>query len=371
MSEATFDFASRPGLGDASLFRSPRDLRVLLASRGRPRCCRRRLVDDRLPRGAARLPGPIRPLLRWPPLRAAWVTGLRLVAARRIRRELRSRHLTLRHAIEVIERRWGDAVRGSTEDNPIFIFGAGWRCGSTWVQRLVMSSGKALIWGEPFDRSGIVQTMSGQLLPFGEGWPPDEWFARDAAPITLADQWVANLYPPLPMMIEAHRTFFRHLLEVPAREHGIARWGLKEVRLTTAHARYLRLLFPGAKFVFLIRNPFHAYGSYRGAALPWFERWPDRLTVTARQFGRVWTRLTEDFLENHAALGGLLLRYEDLVSDPGTVERLSAYLDLALSPATAARPLRGDPQKKEAFPFFERRLLMSEVRGPARRLGYR
>jgi hypothetical protein len=327
-------------------------------------------MPSRLPSGVgSRVPRVIRPFLMLRPLRAMYVSGLRHVAARRIRRNLSSSDLVLPRAIEAIERRWGGAVGGSPADNPIFIFGAGWRCGSTWLQRLVMSSGKALIWGEPFDRSCIVQAMSGQLLPLGPEWPSDGWFVGDKGPVALADQWVANLYPPVPLLIEAHRALFRNLFDVPARERGL-RWGLKEIRLTTAHAGYLRLLFPNAKFVFLIRNPFDAYQSYRGASNPWFERWPDRLTVTARQFGRMWTRLAGDFVENHAAVGGLLLKYEDLVSDSATMKRVSDYLEFPLAPAAAARPIRGNPHEKEAVPYFERWLLMDQVGGLSRRLGY-
>jgi hypothetical protein len=328
------------------------------------------MMTTRPPSGARRVVRAIRPLFQLRPLRAVYVTGVRHAAARRIRRSLRPEHLALRPAIDAIQQRWGSAVGGSPAENPIFILGAGWRCGSTWLQRLVMSSGKALIWGEPLDRSCIVQTMSNQLLPFGQGWPPDKWFMGDKDPVALADQWVANLCPPVPRVIESHRTLFRSLFDAPARERGILHWGLKEVRLTTAHAGYLRLLFPGARFVFLIRNPFDAYRSYSSAWSPWFERWPDRLTVTARQFGQLWTRLAEDFLDNHAAVEGLLVRYEDLVSDSGTIKKVADYLELALAPDAAARPIRGVPRQREAVSYLERWLLRDQVRGPGRRLGY-
>jgi hypothetical protein len=320
------------------------------------------------PFGVGKLSQAIQPFLR--PLRALYVTGVRHVAARRIRRALPPTHLALPHAIDAILRRWGSAVAGSPADSPVFIFGAGWRCGSTWLQRLVMSSGNAIIWGEPFDRSCIVQTMSSQLVPLGQRWPLDGWFLGEERPGALADRWVANLYPPVPILIEAHRSLFRRLFEVPARERGIPRWGLKEIRLTTAHARYLHLLSPAAKFLFLVRNPLDAYQSYRGASEPWFERWPDRLIITAGQFGQMWTRLAQDFLENHAAVSGLLLRYEDLVSDSAGIRIVSDYLELPLDPAVAARPIRGIVHEKDAMPGFERRLLKQQVRELSRRLGY-
>lgn len=327
-------------------------------------------MTSRPPSALRRVARAIRPFLQVGPFRAWYVSGTRHAAARRIRRDLRSPRLALPYAIEAIERRWGGGVAGSPAEQPIFLFGAGWRCGSTWLQRLVMSSGTAFIWGEPFDRSGVVQTLSDQLLPLAQDWPPDTWFVDGKGAGALTDEWIANLYPPVPALLEGHRALFRRLFDGPARDRGMHRWGLKEIRLTAAHARYLRLLFPGAKFVFLVRNPLDGYRSYRGAANPWFERWPDRLTVTAREYGRLWTRLAGGFLDEHAALGGLLLRYEDMVSDPSTIQRLSDYLELTLAPAAAARPIRGNPHEKEGVPYLERWLLRDQVRNVGRRLGY-
>ncbi len=52
------------------------------------------------------------------------------------------------------------------DESPIFIFSSGWRAGSTYLQRLVMSSGKVLIWGEPFDKSDLIQSLSTSMIPF-------------------------------------------------------------------------------------------------------------------------------------------------------------------------------------------------------------
>jgi hypothetical protein len=233
-----------------------------------------------------------------------------------------------------------------------------------------MSSGKVLVWGEPFDHSGIVQKMASQLLPFTNDWPREEAFLGNEVTPALVDRWVANLYPSRDSLLEAHRSFFHTLFAVPAQERGLGRWGLKEVRLTTAHARYLRLLFPDAKLLFLVRNPLDAYRSYRKRG-PWFDEWPDRLVATAKEFGQMWARLTQDFLDNHSAVNGLLLRYEDLVSDSSGFAAVAEYLDLPLEPARAARRIRGEQEFEESVvPALERRLLTREVREPARRLGY-
>jgi Sulfotransferase family len=312
---------------------------------------------------------PSRPCRMTGPLRPRRELNLPL---RRLRRWVsRVPRPTLTAAIESFARRC-ELDSGSTlGDGPIFIFGASWRCGSTWLQRIVMSSGRVLVWGEPFDRSCIVQTMANQLLPITKDWPWDWAFLDKEDTRMLPDRWVGNLYPSCDRLLEAHREYFRTLFALPAQELGLARWGLKEIRLTTAHARYLRLLFPDSKFLFLVRNPFDAYRSYRERG-PWWDRWPDRLVATARGFGRMWVRLAADFLDHHAGVNGLLLKYEDLVSDAGTMRAVAEYLDLPLEPARAARRLTAIEECKtpSALPTSERRRLQKEVHKVARRLAY-
>src|SRR5262245_48832244 len=53
---------------------------------------------------------------------------------------------------------WGGEI-DSTE-KPIFILSAGWRSGSTLVQRCVMSGGEAMIWGEPYGPFGLFDALA-------------------------------------------------------------------------------------------------------------------------------------------------------------------------------------------------------------------
>ena len=55
---------------------------------------------------------------------------------------------------------------------PIFLLSAGWRSGSTLLQRLIMSDKNVLIWGEPYDECGQIQAMADTLKAFRPDWPP-------------------------------------------------------------------------------------------------------------------------------------------------------------------------------------------------------
>lgn len=81
--------------------------------------------------------------------------------------------------------------------------------------------------------------------------------------------------------------------------------------------------WPDARFVFLRRHP-------GAVARSWHEAVPDRTREEAAE--RVLTYM-ESMEEAHAELGGHVLRYEDLTSDPAAELRsLCAYLDLPYEP---------------------------------------
>jgi hypothetical protein len=287
----------------------------------------------------------------------------------RLRRQMLARApAALRPALHRLRQGCGTLPAPTPESSPVFIFAASWRSGSTWLQRLVMTAREIIVWGEPFDRSGIVQKLARQLLPFAGDWPTTDRFAQVDAP-NLADRWVASFYPPMPSLLEAHRAFLCALFEMPARQRGFDRWGFKETRLDTEHATYLQLLFPGARFLFLVRNPMDAFESYRTWGY-WYDEWPS-VVATPREFGRMWARLAADFLAHHDEVGGLLLRYEDLVTGAVDVRAVARHLALDLSPGAAARCISGRRRPKPALPRVDRKLLRREVDEVASRLGYR
>ena len=86
-------------------------------------------------------------------------------------------------------------------------------------------------------------------------------------------------------------------------QRGFDRWGVKEVRWDVEMASYLRWLFPDARFVFLVRNPFDAYRSYRQwdwydnwPFHTWYDRWPSEPIDSPESFGSHWRRLAGGFL---------------------------------------------------------------------------
>ena len=323
------------------------------------------------------------------PLKVAVEARTGSIRARRAHERSIRQTLTIDEAIRTLEARWDlqDLSKSldsdAPENRPVFLLSAGWRSGSTLLQRLVMSSGETLVWGEPYDRACYVQDLARSLRQFTSDYPPDHYILNhhltearrqadaDSDPVgsELAGAWIANMYPHPADLHAAHRAFLLRLFEAPARRAGFRFWGLKEVRLSVQDAFYLRWLFPAARFVFLIRNPYRAYRSYRRLG-PWYDRWPDGLILTPRQFGEGWRTLAEGFIGRGSSLGHLV-RHEELTGGGASLSELSASLGLDLSDEILRQRVTGRaPVELDPIPSAELRLLRRAVQPLAEELGY-
>jgi hypothetical protein len=259
------------------------------------------------------------------------------------------------------------------EEKPIFILSAGWRSGSTLLQRMLMKHNESIIiWGEPFDHANIYGNMANQFRCFTQQWPPDRFFISNVSPqAKLSDEWIANLYPAVDCFVRAHRQFFDCLFGEPARALGKSEWGLKEVRLNIDHARYFRALYPKCKILLLCRNPRDAYASYRNLGAAWFRSWPDRAVKTPFEFGRQWAEMTRGFIDECGEIDALLVRYEDL-SNATDVNRIEKYLGWRVSRSSDLlhRDMVNARSSKRELPRIDRVLLEIGTGQTRREMGY-
>lgn len=260
---------------------------------------------------------------------------------------------------------------GDTEA-PIFLLSAGWRSGSTMLQRLLMSDPSVLIWGEPYDECGLVQALAGSMRAFRTGWPPQDYFHDGTPPQQLTGEWIANLFPSLDDWRHGQRALFDTMFGVPARRAGSTRWGIKEVRFTSAHCAYLRWLYPHAKFLLLVRHPLEAYRSYSHFGRSWYDTFPDRPVFTPTEFGAHWRQLTEGFLRDTKGLGALLVRYEDVVGGAVSLDELDRHLGITVDRTVMARKVGSSQRGGETASVnaLERWLLRRAVGPVAAELGY-
>jgi hypothetical protein len=246
-----------------------------------------------------------------------------------------------------------------SDASPIFVLAAGWRSGSTLLQRLVCSSGEALIWGEPYGRTGLVPAMTRATITLRSSWPAEESMAPREGLEGLSEGWIANLYPEPEALKRSCLAQLETLLAEPARARGFTRWGFKEVRLQRMDANYLAWLYPNARFLFQVRNPWDAWASAKGGK--WYLRWPDQVVTSAAQFGQHWRKLVESFLA-WPDDRGMLVRYEDLVKPSFDLEQIREHCDLTSVDASVRdKVIRG----LESQPTALTRLEIEQIRSCA------
>lgn len=253
---------------------------------------------------------------------------------------------------------------------PLFIFAATWRSGSTLLQRLLCSDKSVIMWGEPFTDTDVLPRLaqSAEAL-LQEGWPIEAHFLpnREVAQ-NMSKYWIANIYPPPHSFREACRSMLDTLFMKPAQELGFTRFGFKEVRHTVEVPRFLQWLYPDARFIFLVRNPWDCWASYRGSS--WYRRYPDQVVERVNEFAEIWSENLASFLKWHDE-SGLLIRYEDLVHKDFSVQRLALHCRLSnISDAPLKRKVRG-LKSAPTDPIPEENYVLNEICGPmAKQFGY-
>jgi len=259
------------------------------------------------------------------------------------------------HSQSFFEKRIDQPSQEREETSPIFIFSAGWGCGSTLLQRLIMSSGEAVIWGEPLDRAISIQRMASSLAAIDCDWPPSNHFSEETKTTELSKTWVANLTPDLAYLKSAHTAFFKSWFEAPLQKYNVNRWGIKEVRLTINHAHYLKWLFPNSKFIFIYRNLPDAYLSCKNRK--WFLSWPKYDISSFMTFTMHWKILTESFISRHHEVDGMLIRYEDLINNGVDLKELADYLEIENIEEDTFNNKIGSRKKRNKLSRTERFLL--------------
>jgi len=259
------------------------------------------------------------------------------------------------HNYESLQNRWEGMDKINNTSSPIFIFSAGWGSGSTLLQRLIMSSGEVLIWGEPFDRSIPIQRMASSLAAIKHDWPPNYHFTDTNSISKLSNSWIANLSPPPQDLKKAHLSFFTEWFETSLPIYNVKRWGLKEVRLTINHAHYLKWLFPNAKFVFIYRDLPDTYRSCKNKQ--WYLSWPKYKMSNFITFTMHWKNLTESFIKQHHEVDGFLIRYEELITKNFDFSELENYLNIKHIDTSVLKEKIGSRKKANKISKIEMKLL--------------
>ncbi len=268
---------------------------------------------------------------------ASWRSSLRramqpiedrfgVVAGWRHHRESRKSWATTALSPAVLNAAANGAVEQPADEAPIFVLGATWRSGSTLLQRLLLSSGDVMMWGEPWNRCDLIQGMRESLRPIGDQWPAEGNVVDElTATEPLHTLMVPDLYPERADLLDAHRALFNRLYADTAIDRGYERWGIKETRLGAEDARYLHALYPSARIILLYRDPYASWSSYVALRAQGYARWPNEPIVSPHDFGAMWRNRVEGFLNYPDHLPHVLVSYEALIEDPAVLDELAQF----------------------------------------------
>lgn len=237
------------------------------------------------------------------------------------------------------------SASSAAKDRPVFVLSAGWRSGSTLLQRLICSSDKTLLWGEPFGEFVPVHRLCRTIESLTEDSPHLTYTCENLEK-PLAESWIANLNPGIDALRRGHHGYFQSQFGDAASERGYTNWGIKYVRVTGYHAHYLKWIFPQCRIIYLVRNPIDAYRSYKRKSY-WFTERPDFRIDSATKFMSHWAYLADSFLKTADELDACLVRYDQLAKDPAIISRLSDYLDCELDASVISQTIGS--RKKSRF----------------------
>jgi hypothetical protein len=226
------------------------------------------------------------------------------------------------------------------DEEPVFVASIGWRSGSTLTQRALMTDPSILVWGEPLAHLRYLTHLADPLLGISEDWPGQSHWLSHRPDVDLTRDWVATLAPDAGHLKAGYRAFFDHWLAVPARQRGFKRWGVKHVRWTGEDAVVLRWLYPGCKFLVVVRHPVSAYQSMRNfgfnpPAYGHLVTWPDHWIASLDDYARFWNGLALSWGGVIDKLGATWIRYEDLVDGRVDLNPIGASFGLTLQAEVA------------------------------------
>lgn len=213
-------------------------------------------------------------------------------------------------------------------NKPIFVLSTIWRSGSTLLQRTLCTDLDILMWGEPYADCNLLASMARSAMALTQDeWPSSDHFATGIEHVFAQPEnyFIANLYPQTSYLRDGHRALLDRTFSDSAKAKGRERFGIKFVRLGLEEANYLEWMYPDAKFIFLVRNPWDCWRSYKGYA--WTYRWPKQVVSKVGQFAMLWKKQTSELLQ-FTGENSMILRYEDFLKDDFDWDGLREFTEL-------------------------------------------
>jgi hypothetical protein len=224
---------------------------------------------------------------------------------------------------------------------PVFIFSTGPACGSKFVQELVSSSKQVLVWSAPPGALNHIleamrlmdMSLSPGVMGVLSGTNKSKVQKKILKPEDDARPHVANMRFSVKHMQRSFQQLFATLYAMPSSKFGFDTWGITDHTANRQTCDMLRMIYPDAKFVFVIRHPIDCLRQIKKISMRPRDHWGRLLEEKSPLdwFAANWARLADDFYEMPNTFS---IRYEDMVSGKLDIAALNQYLgaELVLNP---------------------------------------
>jgi len=184
-------------------------------------------------------------------------------------------------------------------DRPIIVLASIGRSGSTLMQRVLNSNEKLVIWGE---NDSVVNCLAIALRHLKIRMDRGGDLQRDRFFQGMRNFWTSDMVPPIEDVLSAWRKMLIGLYS-----SGGKRWGFKGVDSGEELVGLMDRVFPGVRYVFLVRNPLDAVQSFMSHEYT-------KSVASAATRAQDWSIRSEFFRAYTLAHPdrALLVRYEDL-----------------------------------------------------------
>ena len=209
-------------------------------------------------------------------------------------------------------------------ENPVFIFSAGWRTGSTLLQRLLNSHPEILVWGENGAFLDGILEARGRIRNL-------QWYsARHRANFSKEGSmgWIAVMNPPAERFDDGVRRLFEAYYRDPVLSSADGSGGdSRRCAMVSVQRSLSSSSIRTARFLLLLRHPEDCLASARARHTAAQE--PSLRGGDPGAFLENWVKIASEFLKDCASIPSSMLYYEQLLAVPdGTVNQIAGFLDV-------------------------------------------
>lgn len=218
---------------------------------------------------------------------------------------------SIRQALSALDQHTTSKYARSNEE-PTFVLSVGYGTDANYFLNCIDPD--VHIWRGSYDRIGVLDNLAQTIRGVTNSWPPK---SNDKPTHT----------PDVSSLCQATENYINTLFRRSKTFSETDAWGFSTHNSHSDHAFLLRWIYPKAKIVILMRNPFDAFKTYLQSGELQYATWPSNPLNSAETFAAQWNSLTYSLFLAADELKAKIVRYEDIVRTDYDWSSIETYLE--------------------------------------------